>query len=533
MTWKTLNIGTPDPLPQAQRATSVTPMPMVTGGRVTVDSEQNLFRSAFTVLAPMSSDTYWRDYGLDNRTLDRITITKLVELLADLSPDVSRAIWDFLRFCNPGWKVKAFNIGSTETINKKAQDAVNLFLNSLHGCYVETNTVPADVIIGVLFLGGFLRGAIFSELVLDENGKMPLEIATPDPATIKFRRVDGGARGLVWQPGQYQNGKFVPFESETVSYIPIDPLPGKPEGRPMVNPALFCAIFLIGLLHDLRRVIAQQGYPRIDVSLDMEKLRKAMPSSLNADPKAAKVWMQSAFNDVKTIYAALQPDDAYIHDDTITVNRPVGTLDASSLGSLDGLIKGLERMSVRALKSMPLLFGLSEGTSEANANRQWEIHVAGIKSIQHLTETLLEKFLTLGLRVQGIAARVEFRFSELRAAELLRDAQVERFKIQNARMKYDNGWISQDEAALIGAGKDKADAKEPRAKANALPATDTGKDNAVDPGSARGKRSVESQTLLFTADTPPGDDQQDAATAWYRTNAPEAAQDLIEPDLVN
>jgi hypothetical protein len=461
-----------------------------------------------------------------------LTITKLVELLADVSPDVSRALWDFLRFCNPGFGVKVYEPKSEATINKKGQEAVNLFLNSLHGCYVGTNTIPIDIVIGSLNLGAFLRGAIFSELVLDEAGKMPLEIATPDPATVKFKKVEEAGRGIVYQPGQQQNGKFVPFQSETIAYIPIDPLPGKPEGRPMVSPALFCAIFMIGLLHDLRRVVAQQGYPRIDLSIDTEKLMKLMPKSLMGDEAKIKQWFVAAFTQTKDAYARLEPDDAYLHDDTITVNRPVGAVDASSLGGIDGLIKGLERMSVRALKSMPLLFGTSEGTSEANANRQWEIHVAGIKSIQHLTETLLEKFLTLSLRVQGINARVEFRFAELRAAELLRDAQVERYRIQNERMKYDNGWISQDEAALAGAGKAKADNPEPRAKASNLAASDTGKDNAVDPGSAR-KRSVESQTLLFTADNPPTEAEQDEATQWYELNAPEAARGLTEPERVN
>lgn len=502
------------------------------GGRITVDSEQSLFRSAMTVLAPMSGDQYWRDWGLDSRTLDRISIRKLVELLADVSPDVSRAIWDFLRFCNPGWEVKVYELKSEEVINKKGQDAVDTFLNNLHGCYVETNGVPADVVIGSLFLGVFLRGAIFSELVLDETGKLPLEIATPDPATVKFMKVDGGVRGTVYQPGQWQNGQFIPFQSDTIAFIPIDPLPGKPEGRPMVNPAIFCSIFLIGLLHDLRRVVAQQGYPRIDLSVNVDELKKLMPQELNGNTQKTQEWFAATFRQIKDMYAQLEPDDAYVHFNAVEVKRPVGTIDASSLSGLDGLIKGLERMSVRALKSMPLLFGLSEGTSEANANRQWEIHVAGIKSIQHLGEKLLEKFLTIGLRVQGIAARVEFRFAELRAAELLRDAQVELMKIRNARAKFDNGWYSQDEAALEGAGKAKADVPMPRAVATNTAMPDTGNANSVDPGSGR-KRSVESQTLLFTASNPPNQDEEQQAVDWYVLNAPDAAKDLIEPERVN
>lgn len=521
-----------------QRATTVliesSPVPQstITGGRISVDTEDGLFQSALSIMAPLSSDEYWRQYGLDSRTLNRVPMSKLVELLSDLSPDLSRALWDFLRFCNPGWEVKVFT-PTGETINQRGQEAINNFLNSLHGAFVSENDVPVDVIIASLFLGAFLRGSFVGELVLDETGKMPLEIATPDPQTVRFKRIFDPVRGAVWQPGQFQNGKFVAFDRETISYIPIDPLPGSPHGRPMASPALFCAIFMIGLLHDLRRVVAQQGYPRIDLEINVDELKKLMPQNVT-DPQKVKEWFATTFRQIEDAYSNLEPDDAYVHFNAVKVNKAVGTVDASSLGGIDGIIKGLERMSVRALKSMPLLFGMAEGGNEANANRQWEIHVAGIKSIQHLCEKLLEKFLVLALRVQGMAARVEFRFAELRAAELLRDAQVEAYRIKNARAKYDNGWISQDEAAMQGADKEKADAAEPRAKANtANPLTSDGNGNAIDPGSNRFKRSVESQTLLFAADTPPTEQEEGGAVNWYRVNSPAVAGDLIEPDVVN
>jgi hypothetical protein len=500
------------------------------GGRVSVDSETNLYKSALSILTPISSDEYWRNYGLDSNTLNRLPFNKLVELLSDLSPDVSRAIWDFQRFCNPGWGVKVFKPNS-ETVEKKGQAAVDGFLSSLHGVYDSLNNVPADIVIGTLFLSGFLRGGLLAELVLNKDGRLPLDLAVVDPTTMRFRLVEEDERGQVYEMGQWQNGRFVKFDRETICYIPIDPLPGKPQGRPMVAPAIFCAIFLIGLLHDLRRVVAQQGYPRIDLSIDVEKLKQLMPANIVGNSVEVEAWFTATFNQINNLYADLQPDDAYVHFDAVTVNKPVGAVDADSLGGIDGLIKGLERMSVRALKSMPLLFATTDGVSEANANRQWEIHVAGIKSIQHLTETLLEKMLTIALRVQGINARVEFRFAELRAAELLRDAQVQRLNLDNASLAYDRGYVSQDEAAMMALRKPKADVPAPR-KVATNPAINTGDANAVDPGSNRNKRSIESQTLLFTADNQPTETEQDAAVDWYRANAPSEARDLIEPEVV-
>jgi hypothetical protein len=82
--------------------------------------------------------------------------------------------------------------------------------------------------------------------------------------------------------------------------------------------------------------------------------------------------------------------------------------------------------------------------------------------MQHLLETLLEGLLTLALQAQGIRATVRFRFAELRAAELLRDAMTEQLNIANASALYAAGWISQDEAAEMVVGHP-ADAPAPRA----------------------------------------------------------------------
>jgi hypothetical protein len=125
----------------------------------------------------------------------------------------------------------------------------------------------------------------------------------------------------------------------------------------------------------------------------------------------------------------------------------VGTVDADSLGAIDGLIEALERMSVRALKTMPFAFGLSESTTETQANRQYELYTAGIKSLQHYAENLLEHFLGLALEAQGIQASIRFRFASMRSAERIRDAQADALEIANEARKRDEGWQTQDESS--------------------------------------------------------------------------------------
>lgn len=398
------------------------------------------------VIAPDDHESNWRTLNLDSKTLSLMAPEDLLEMLPDLSPEISAGIWNFLRLCNPGWEAKAYRPGSDD-IDQRGQAVLDEFLSELPYVYEGDQTVPADTVINALFIGGWLRGGFFAELVLDENGRMPLNIATPDPASIRFRKIEAESYGQVYQLGQYQNGVFVPLSLPTVRYVPIDPLPGKPYGRALVSPGLFSALFLLSILHDVKRVIMQQGWPRIDISVNFEALAQNAPPTARPGSEEFDTWVAAVMDEVTDVYEDLEPDDAYVHSDVISVNRPVGTVDGSSLSAIDSVITALERMAARSLKMQPLLLGINDSTTETNAIRQWEIQSATVKSMQHLMESLLERLLTIALRVQGIQAQVEFRFAELRDSEMLRDAQTEALRIRNAQQKYAAGWISQDQAS--------------------------------------------------------------------------------------
>lgn len=426
--------------------------------RVSEDNPTINYLQGLTILAPLDSEHRWRNLNLDENTLDQLGTADIVDLLADLSPEISSALNSYVRLVNPGYEIKCFKLNlNSEEIEPKAQQLVETFFDNLRQLYGST-----DLVIDRMFINAFLRGAFMAELVLDNRGRVPIDIAFPDPRWTYFRIALDAQRGPIWQPYQFQHGRPVPLVLDTIRYIPIDPLPASPYGRSMVLPAVFTTLFTLSMLHDLKRVVAQQGYPRLDLSVNLEALAKSMPADLAKDPLQYQQWIDSVVRNIGDAYANLEPDDTYVHTDNVTVGRPVGTLDTSSLGAVDGMMRALDRQVIRALKTMPLLMGSNEGASETHANRQWEVFAAGIKSHQHTAESLWEHLLTLALRVQGVQARVQFRFAELRAAELLRDAQVEALNLQNAALSYALGYRDQNEAAMVGAGKEKADQPQPR-----------------------------------------------------------------------
>ena len=447
------------------------------------------------IVPPTSVDADWRQLDLDARTLSRISPFKLAEYLADISPEVSRALWDFLRECNAGYEIEVYAPGSDEVVDPAGQAAVESFIGTLARLYGAF-----DVQINRLFLSLFMRGAILSELVIGADGRTPVDLAVVDPAVVRAMRKTDPVRGTIFEYGQQQDGQWTPFTRPTISYIPVDPLPGSPYGRALISPALFTTLFLIGLLHDLRRVIAQQGYPRYDIEIVLDELAKQMPAELEGNAAATQTWLDGIVQAVSDFYADLEPESAFVHTSTIKLNRPVGTVDSTSLAGLGPIVEALERMAVRALKTTPFMLALTESTTETQANRQFEQHAITIRAVQHLVENQLSTLFGLALQAQGIVATVHVEFAENRRSERLRYAQAEQLEIANARAKYDHGWISQDEAAHEGAGRDTADAPEPRTSAGGPaeasgPADQTGQEsqeqgqNRAAPSGRRGRRA--------------------------------------------
>jgi hypothetical protein len=434
------------------------------GGRQSVDEDQaslfNSFSSTLAIQTPYSSSEYWRNANLDSRSLRRLSPARLIELLADVSPDVSRALWDFMLFMCPGFEVDVFRPG-TETPYPSAKKKLLEFFDNLHGPFTSDRRIPLEVIFASMFMGVFLRGAFLAELVLDEEGRTPLEIATPDPLTITAKRVkDPRHGGTVWQIGQWQRGKWVALDRETIFYIPVHPFPGRPFGRPLVASAVFSTLFLVGLLHDIRRVVSQQGYPRLDIIIDFDKLQP--PADATPGSEAESKWVEETIAYVSNFYEQLEPEDAFVHSGAITVNKqPVGTLNSNSLGQLDSLIKMIERQAVRGLKSMTVLFSINDATSESMVNRQWRIYVAGIQSFQHMAENILQHLSELALQVQGIVGDVRFRFAELIASDEYIQAQTDLLRMTTARYGQDNGYWTPDEACFYATGKTTAASQTP------------------------------------------------------------------------
>lgn len=490
-------------------------------GRVSSDSPES-FNGSLQGLTVFSNDSYWRKFALAETVniaeLQKIPLDKLAELLADISPEVSMALHIRTILSNTGYEIEAYKLGSDDK-----DEAAQKELDEMRA-RVAANYGTEDVFYNQLFLTLWLRGSIITEGIFDAGGRSLIDIATPDPKTLAFRKALDDLRGTVNDFGQWQNGNFVSFRGiEQIRYVPLNPFPNRLEGRPIISATFFIAVFLMAVLRDLKRVIQQQGYPRYDIEIDLANLKDLMPQDAEHDDTKFESWATAVKQSVINAVEGLEPDETFVHYSGVTINQPVGAMSTNSLSAIDGMFKALERMAARACRVPPLFMGITDGVSEANANRQFEAFLKDLENGQHIVENVMGSQYSLGLQAAGKPARVVFRFATMRASERMKDAQADLMEAQLAQLSYEMGWISQDEAAKRGAKVKAADQAKPRGAAlpTVNPAT-AGNVNNVDSGANRGEK-FRMPTMGEMAD----------AKELFQSFVSEASADLIIADSKN
>lgn len=390
------------------------------------------------VIANPHVDVLWRELMASEESLRSRPVGEVLYASSLMSPEISRALWDWVTFLNAGWKITAMT--ETDEPDADAVAYLNEFIERLATHYGSMDALINRGIISLL-----LRGALFCELVLAPD-YTPADLVFVDPALASFRWVSDPVRGQRWQLGQLDENDFVPLERETIVYMPLH-ADFSPHGRAPFLSAIYPALFITTMLRDVRRVLSQQGYPRLTLSVDLEKLMLSVPDMDRDDPAKIEQWVASVMDEITAVYENLQPDDAFITTDVVSVGS-ISPVSTEALGTIDRIIVALERFATRGLKSMPIMMATTETTTESHAKRQWEVFVAYVSSIQHGVESVLERLLSLALRAAGSRSVAEFRFAKIRATEELTDEQTRAQRLQTLEKLLALGVISREELAL-------------------------------------------------------------------------------------
>ena len=339
-----------------------------------------------------------RPYGRETSFIESL------EAIADFDPQASQAVWNFLRLMNPGLDVVAYTgpLGKGESRESgKGQAVIDALIPE---CFAEYGG-GLDQGHNVLALMLITHGAIAAEMAPLEDLSGTEDFYPVNPQQLEYKRVPLFPEDKVGKLTLGQRdakGTWIPVNPNQVFYQGLDPQVNKPYGRPPLMAALQTVLSKSVMLNDLRAVAHNQGYPRLDVKVLWEILAKAAPRNLQDGGREKDLtdWMRRQLELVAADYNSLNVDDTFIHYDWVDVGM-VGPNYAATSFDFKGLEEILSRQINSALKTLPILLGYNEATSETHGSIQWQIQVDGIKALQKLVKRLIEKLFNSTLRLQG------------------------------------------------------------------------------------------------------------------------------------
>lgn len=379
----------------------------------------------------------WRLFELQRKNILNFPFQRALDIVLNVSPQADKGLWDFIRFCNPGFVL--------EVDNRNARVVVNRFLErikQLHGNF--------DVLLDTMFASFFVGGAVFKELVFDRM--QAANIAVMDPITARYRRNTKPGIGQYWQLGQQGKNPqdFIPLDDNPfVDYIPISRLPDKPYGRPIMGPAVYTAVFMLGVLQDLKRVIESSGMQRPDYSVSSEAIT-ALIQELNpeiiGDAEAIKDFIESHLDQIQQALSQLGPDSAYVHLDTVEVNNVQGSVGINMMTGLTELMSILERQIVVGLKSIPLLMGIGRESTRGYDKDAIQFLIHAISKVQEAVSDSLNDDFAYVLQAAGQPGTAKFSFKRQRVDNRKEIAETEKILLENINTKLTAEYVTQEEA---------------------------------------------------------------------------------------
>lgn len=388
-----------------------------------------------------------RELGLDERDLAGTDVAELMDRFIDAHPDVSYALWNFLRIGNTEYDVKVHALGTGEP-DDAGEEVLKELLQRLELPSVEQFEMSRSIskVANQLMLATVTRGAAALELVLTPGNDNVAFFAPVDPATVEFK---------------YEQDRFIPYQDQgkvsldmpTFLYEGLDPLIDNPYGRGPLISALNMIMFQLQILNDLKVVVHNQGYPRLDITIVEEVLLKRMPISIRNNEKEKSKWLNQKLSEIVTMYNGLEPDDTFVHFDSLKLDSVGGGKGGGAMFDPEKLFAVIDNLLMSGLKTLSTILGRrSQGNTESFAKIEIKLYMKSVGAIQEVVERILSRALTLALNIQGKQGYVKFKYRPVEIRTELEKAQFEQIHLMNIAYKRDQGWIDQDEAANLAVG---------------------------------------------------------------------------------
>ncbi len=401
--------------------------------------------------------------------------TRAIEFLRRVNPDVSMAVWNFVRLANQGNETHIYGLDG-ETRRKDLEEKWREFASEVN----EISNSGLDGLIDQMHYSFYVLGGIGMEVEVNQERTAINDIHLVKPQTVEWETQEVKGRE-VWVPFQYgKTGQKVYLDAQNANFfwVPADPDIGDPRGSLTLAPVLQAIDFQMQILQDIQAVLHHQGYPKNDVVIDMEQLMKNCPASIKADSKKLEEYIDNIIATTATMMETMNPDSDYIHTSDIKINRADGNAATRSL-DIRALLEGIDPGVLSGLKQMSIFMNRNTGVTESWGTVQFKIYASGIASCQRNSKRAVERAAQLWLRVNGEQGIVKFEHNTLDWNSEEQRQKVALMKQEYYAVAQMMGWISSDQAAQEMMGVQRAFG-EPNENIRVAFSTGGGKANASD-----------------------------------------------------
>lgn len=415
-------------LPKAPKSPQSVP-----GYRKSVETSKSALRE--TDRAPASTDRLVAARNISSTK-------KVIRNLVHSSPELSSAVSSMLRVGIPEkFTVIARDLdGKIDTAGTAlAHELLRrlTYMGNVDGSYGTQQTVQS--LSEQLGLEMLIEGAACIEVALD-GARIPASLNPIAVSTIKFYD-EGNSKRMV----QLVGGKEISLDLPTVVYTSLDQDLLEAYSSSYLESAVQPVFSDFDFNNDTRKVLKRAVLPRLQATIDSEKVKKFTPPEILADAEKFAAYKIAIVDTIENVVNGLNPEDALISFDTVEYSYVTGdSKDPSTI--IQKVQEMLNAKLASGAKTLPVILG--HGTNSNASSTEAVLYLKSANVLRVKLNELYSRALTIALRIMGTDGYVEFAYEPL---DLRPVKELEAYKaMEQSRVLelLSIGMISDEEACI-------------------------------------------------------------------------------------
>lgn len=266
-----------------------------------------------------------------------------------------------------------------------------------------------------------LRGSLAAELVFNKL-LQPATIRNVDTKTLEWFESAPG----VYKPQQRPAGSSQPISLDIANFFvkSYRQNPNEIYSESVFVSAINTIAARQQVINDLYRIMQLTGYPRMDVEVVEEVIRKNAPTDIARDQATMTNWINNQMASISSAVANLRSDSVFVHTDSV---KPTILNDSGPGKAFDvtSIIEVLNAQNQAALKTVATFIGRGEGGVNT-ASVEARVFSMAADSLNGPIADLFSDMFTLAMRMTGYQGYVVCEFDK---AELRPETELEPMKV--------------------------------------------------------------------------------------------------------